>query len=217
MPPKNDGFFEREARRYSRRYDGFTFNVYEKLYQRRRIDAVVAYSAVRTAAELLDAGCGSGDLLKAIRERNPSARLTGFDLSQPLVAIAQSKQLRDTTIFVGSVLKTGLAGDAYGAVCCIGVLPYIDDIDGALRELFRVLKRGGVCYVTYPYNNPVVGFLRTHPLGMWIKQTVLKMAHFTVALTPPQFEVRCRNAGFTIQSSRKLPFSEYLYELQKTR
>lgn len=213
---QDDAFFEKEARLYSKRYEGFTFNIYEKVYQRRRINVLLQYPAVSAARTILDAGCGSGDLLLAIRRRNPTAKLTGFDLSKSLAGIAQAKRLADTSISVGSVTAITSPADAFDLVCCIGVLPYVDEIDTALRELRRVLKPDGVCLVTYPYKNPVVNFLRENALGKWIKRVVLKMAYFKVALDIPQFEAHCRQNGFIITGSRKLPLSEILYELKKT-
>ena len=100
-------------------------------------------------------------------------------------------------------------------VFCVGVIPYVNKIEDSLRELFRVLQDGGSCFVTYPYRNYVVNFLREKPLGLWIRSRVLKTAHYHVRLEIDEFREACNRIGFDVVDEKKLHFSEMLYHLRK--
>jgi ubiquinone/menaquinone biosynthesis C-methylase UbiE len=44
----------------------------------------------------------------------------------------------------------GMAGDAIDSIFCLHVLEHVADARKSIRELFRVLKPGGVAYVMVP-------------------------------------------------------------------
>ncbi len=49
----------------------------------------------------------------------------------------------------------GIESAAFDAVFCSGVLEHVDDCFAAVREVFRVLKSGGVFLVGVPFNQPL--------------------------------------------------------------
>jgi ubiquinone/menaquinone biosynthesis C-methylase UbiE len=211
----DNSFFEKEARRYGRLYEGFSWNLYEKIYVKRRIDEVMAYVPQFNTDPVLDAGCGSGHLLENVRRRTPTNRIGGFDLSLGMVEIARSLSIPGADLFVGSVASMAVRSAAFKVVFCIGVIPYVDTIEDSLRELSRVLQDGGSCIVTYPYKNCVVNFLRENPLGLWIRKHALKTAHYHVRMEISEFRDTCNRLGFDIAGEKKLHFSEMLFHLRK--
>lgn len=52
------------------------------------LDALAAHIALPDGARVLDAGCGAGDGLRALRRAWPAARLEGLEWSWPLVALS---------------------------------------------------------------------------------------------------------------------------------
>lgn len=213
---END-FFEVEAKRYSDRYEKFTWNLYEKIYQRRRINAILSYNEIYSKKNILDAGCGSGDLLKAftLKFKDDIPSLTGFDLSANLINIAKSKNILNCTFFQADILEQNIKADQYDLIFCIGVIPYISDIKYAMSELNKIAKKNSICLLTYPYSNPIVYFLRETKVGLFIRKNILKMAYYQVKYSLEEFKDICIESGFKIEDEKKLPFSEYLYKLRK--
>ncbi|WP_432052898.1 class I SAM-dependent methyltransferase [Streptomyces xiamenensis] len=105
-----------------------------------------------TGRRILDAGCGSGLLYAALRDRG--ALMSGFDSSAEMLELAR-RRLGD-----GADLRvTDLGGplpypdDAFDDVVASLVLHYLEDWGPALTELRRVLKPGGrlIASVDHPF------------------------------------------------------------------
>jgi len=104
---------------------------------------------------LLDAGCGTGGVLRHLRERRPDARLFGFDLSPDALRRCRSRGFAD--LARASVNDVAFRSAAFDVVASHDVLYFegIDD-DQAVGELARVLAPGGILIL----NLPAFEFLR---------------------------------------------------------
>ena len=92
---------------------------------------------------ILDAGCGTGvfslDLLSG------GARLTGLDLSLPMLARARRKAFGlPFQVLAGDVLRLPFPAQAFDKTVSITALEFISDAGAAVRELFRVTRKGGI-------------------------------------------------------------------------
>jgi ubiquinone/menaquinone biosynthesis C-methylase UbiE len=92
---------------------------------------------------ILDAGCGTGvfslDLLSG------GARLTGLDLSLPMLARARRKAFGlPFQVLAGDVLRLPFPAQAFDKAVSITALEFISDAGAAVRELFRVTRKGGI-------------------------------------------------------------------------
>jgi ubiquinone/menaquinone biosynthesis C-methylase UbiE len=95
-----------------------------------------------TGRRILDAGCGSGPLSAALRDRG--AILTGFDASAGMLELARQRLGPDADLHVaelGSPLP--FPDGAFDDVIACLVLHYLQDWTAPLAELRRVLKPGG--------------------------------------------------------------------------
>lgn len=90
---------------------------------------------------LLDAGCGTGGMLKTIHETFPSARLHGLDISEQACIAARDKSGAD--VVLGSVDALPHPDGSFDALISLDVLGYDLDVDAAVSGFFRVLKPGG--------------------------------------------------------------------------
>lgn len=102
---------------------------------------------------ILDAGCGSGPLSAALREKG--ATVAGFDASAKMVELARHRLGQDTELHVmdlGEPLP--FADESFDDVVCSLVLHYLKDWNGALTELHRVLKPGGRLIASV--NHPII-------------------------------------------------------------
>ncbi len=96
---------------------------------------------------VLELGLGSGFTLQKISQH--AALTVGADLSGETVRLNQKRQQHFGSSFRlvnTSAVQLPLQQDSFDAVVTIGCLHHIPDIRGAIAEIHRVLKPGGVLY-----------------------------------------------------------------------
>jgi len=134
------------AEAYSAENEASLLNAY---YERLAMLALAGDVADR---RILDAGCGSGPLFAALRDRG--AIVTGFDKSAGMVELAR-RRLGDSADLrvaeLGSPLPFPDGG--FDDVIASLVLHYLEDWGPPLAELQRVLKPGGrlIVSVEHPF------------------------------------------------------------------
>ena len=96
-------------------------------------------------ASILDAGCGTGGLIKALQQHDPRWKITGLDYSP--VACDFARQRTTVPIKEGSIEALPFECMQFDAVVSADVICQIDDGSRALREFARVLKPGGILVI----------------------------------------------------------------------
>lgn len=121
-------------------------------------------------AAVLDAGCGTGGLLRALRQTQRGWRLAGMDLS-PL-ACELTRERTGALVLEGSVEQMPFGSDSYAAIVSCDVLCQVRDPVRALGEFRRVIKPGGALVLTMPayqwmysYHDRQVGNMRRYVRG----------------------------------------------------
>jgi len=106
----------------------------------RRWRRVTAEAVVRAGDDVLDACCGTGDL--AIACARLGGRVTGIDFSESMLERARRKapQLDWVT---GDLLQLPFADATFDVATVAFGVRNVEDLEGALRELRRVLRPGG--------------------------------------------------------------------------
>ncbi len=104
--------------------------------------------ALGAAAQILDAGCGTGGLIRRLGPAHPGWAWTGIDLSPVACALARERTTAD--IRLGSVTELPFGERSFDAVVSCDVLYHVEDDGAALREAARVLRPGGLIVVNVP-------------------------------------------------------------------
>nr|WP_211212710.1 class I SAM-dependent methyltransferase [Nonomuraea coxensis] len=95
-----------------------------------------------TGRRILDAGCGSGPLFSALRDRG--AVVTGVDASAGMLEMARRRLGPDADLRVADLAgPLPFPDGAFDDVIASLVLHYLEDWGPALAELRRVLRPGG--------------------------------------------------------------------------
>jgi SAM-dependent methyltransferase len=115
-----------------------------------RLTDAVAYH-VPAGGSVLDLGCGSGELVRAIATHG--MRMTGCDISWEMLHIAVAADTSGSIDWVE--LEPGwqvlpFRAKAFDAVVASSVLEYVDEPVAVLRECCRVLRPGGIVLCTVP-------------------------------------------------------------------
>ena len=124
-------------------------NLINAYYER---PAILALAGDVTGRRILDAGCGSGPLFAALRDRG--AIVTGFDKSAGMLELARLRLGVDADLQVADLGRPlPFPDDTFDDVIASLVLHYLEDWGPALAELRRVLKPGGrlIASVDHPF------------------------------------------------------------------
>ncbi|MCZ7436553.1 methyltransferase domain-containing protein [Micromonospora sp. WMMC241] len=128
--------YDNFADAYAAENENGLFNAY---YER---PAMLRLAGDVSGRRILDAGCGSGPLSAALRDRG--ALVTGFDVSAAMVELARRRLGEDADLHVADLGAPLPFPDAeFDDVVASLVLHYLEDWSGPLAELRRVLKPGG--------------------------------------------------------------------------
>ncbi|MEU3479452.1 class I SAM-dependent methyltransferase [Streptomyces sp. NPDC033754] len=162
--------------------------------------AMLALAGEVTGRRVLDAGCGSGPLAAALRERG--AVVTGLDVSAGMLALARRRLGDEIPLHVGD-LRDPLPFDdgAFDDVAASLVLHYLEDWGPTLAEIRRVLRPGGRLiasvehpFVAYAFQEPRPDYFATtsysfvwtfggqsNPITFWRKPLHAMIDAFTTA------------------------------------
>jgi SAM-dependent methyltransferase len=107
--------------------------------------AALDAARVTAGTRLLDAGCGAGllTLLASLR----GARVTAFDASPGLLAIARAR-VPSAEVEEGDLEQLPFGDGAFDAAIAVNSIFYTADMAHAMRELARVVRPGGRVVVT---------------------------------------------------------------------
>ncbi|MEW6458919.1 MAG: class I SAM-dependent methyltransferase [Bacillota bacterium] len=142
-----------------------------------KLAEIVAASGLQKGAHVLDVGCGTGllvpFLLETVGERGT---VTGVDFAAAMVQRAGAKAFGPNVRFVeADVAALPFEPGTFDAVFCNNVLPHLPDKPGALQELNRVLKPGGLLVICHTESREAVNRMHRHiggPVGADLLPTV---------------------------------------------
>lgn len=133
----------------------------------RHVGRTLAAALPEPGARVLDAGCGTGGLIRRLRSAHPDWTFTGLDFSPLAVELARERT--GLGIVAGSVGALPFADGQFDAVVSCDVLCQMAEPARALREFHRVLRPGGGVVLTMPayqwlysYHDREVGNLRRY-------------------------------------------------------
>ncbi|GAC1653780.1 MAG: hypothetical protein NVS9B15_14470 [Acidobacteriaceae bacterium] len=135
---------------------------------------------IDSGSRVLEVGCGSGAVARAIAERWPDAQVTGADPS--LVLLEHARELggghANLSFEEADARSLPFASDSFDAVIFHTVLCHIPRPEEALAEAFRVLTAGGTLAVfDGDYATTTVAVGETDPLQACVEAAVAMLVH----------------------------------------
>lgn len=111
------------------------------------VDTIVADLGSPASGQLLDAGCGTGNVSRATARRGWT--VTALDIDAQMLEVGRAESGGLPIRWVQSALpQSGLRADAFDAVVANFVVNNVPDPRAAARELARVVRPGGVVAFT---------------------------------------------------------------------
>ena len=135
--------YKRESERY--------FNSIASQYDRDGIYEMVKEDYPDILAELekeschdvLDCGCGTGAVLTLLHERHPDLALTGMDLTQKMIEVAQKRGLEGVTFLVADAENLPFDDNSFDVVICSHSFHHYPTPQRFFDGVARVLRAGG--------------------------------------------------------------------------
>lgn len=184
--------------------------------QDRLEDQLISELRLGDRALVLDAGCGEGEVARRVAS-STGASVVGIDPLEQSVEIATARSERSpndrVTFEIGDYHDLQFDDSSFDAVYTMETLVHSSDVSQALREIFRVLKPGGVL-VTVEYASVAESradpseyhhLLRVCKLGAmpgWIQLTFGRMAEIA------------ESVGFDLQ--RQVDLTPNMFPMLKT-
>lgn len=141
---KRDGGVERRSARYFGSFDRFKFKSEWRIMRR-------YLARLPRGSRLLDGGCGTGEWCRYIGRLG--FHVLGMDISRETVAKLQ--ELYPENEFVsGDIRDIDLPGESIDVYYSWGTFEHFEDGMGkCIDEARRVLKPGGLLFITVPFDN----------------------------------------------------------------
>lgn len=103
------------------------------------VQLILEYLGDLSSKRVLDAGCGKGRFARVLAERFPTSRITGVDISEAMLAFVRPPLAPVSATLTALPFRDG----AFDAAYATESLEHAVDIERAVAELCRVVKRGG--------------------------------------------------------------------------
>jgi len=148
-----------------------------------KLDAGLVELGLGPDESVIDVGCGTGNLTKAILARmSPAGRITAIDISPRMIEEARRK-ISDARVEwrVADIVRLPFPDAAYDRVFCFAVWPHIGDAAAAAKEIARVLKPGGHLHIWHLVSREKVVAVHASA-GAPVHHDVLQPAAETAAL-----------------------------------
>ncbi|AZM51560.1 SAM-dependent methyltransferase [Streptomyces sp. WAC 01529] len=115
-------------------------------------EAAVTELGLRPGSRVLDAGCGTGRALPALRDAvGPSGVVLGADLTPAMLEVARhAGRDRDGQLLLADVARLPVLSGSLDAVFGAGLISHLPDPAENLRELRRVVRPGGLLALFHP-------------------------------------------------------------------
>ena len=128
---------------------GYTEREAERLYDQAATlaDLLQHDTSYPAGSTVLEAGCGVGAQTVILASRSPQARITSVDISPESIAQAErllgARGITNVSLQVADIFDLPFEDEEFDHVFVCFLLEHLEDPEGALEHLRRVLRTGG--------------------------------------------------------------------------
>lgn len=154
-------------------------------------------------ARLCDVGCGNGLFMRVLARE--CAHVTGVDLNADMLAECRAmigrEGISNADVIRSNASSLPLSDSGFDLVYCFSTLLLIPDVDGALREMVRILRPGGYLILD------VAG--RNNLSAIYWRRWYWRRGHFGLhAFSYPAIERKIEALGLRLVESHALGFCD---------
>ena len=190
-------------------YDFFTYDKFMEQEHRRRYESIFNLLKVKDNENVLEIGSGAGHALKHIR----TSKYFPLDVSTHNLIKIKSKNDKNVFPASGDIFHLPFPSNTFDNIILSEVLEHLDDPPAALKEIFRVLKKGGRFLVSVPYKQVI-----TYQICIHCNKPTPTLAHLH-SFDKEKLSNLVKDAGFKIVKSykflNKAPHRLHVYRMLK--
>lgn len=139
-------FFDQESSRYDKLYNPDPTRYPVATIRMQHMINLLCEYVLR--GHILDIGCGTGFVSKLIAFMGH--KVDGIDVSSAMIDRASGLGIEEAQFWVDDIETTDILNESYDGVVVLGVLEYLDSDDCAMKQIYRILRPGGVIVATWP-------------------------------------------------------------------
>jgi malonyl-CoA O-methyltransferase len=114
-----------------------------------RLISIVKSHIPAVPADVLDLGCGTGQLLSSLGRQYPYSRRYGLDLAYNMALCAAERLGPGAAVVNGDAEQLPFRDAAFDLVVSTSTVQWLEDMDAFLRECHRVLHPGGFLCIAF--------------------------------------------------------------------
>jgi ubiquinone/menaquinone biosynthesis C-methylase UbiE len=104
----------------------------------------------QSSGRAIDLGCGSGAMLAELFKRGYT--VYGADISSQMIASSKNLFAKSSKercpLFVADIEHLPFVDNSFNLIVCAGLIEYLEEDEGALREIVRVLSTDGQAFIS---------------------------------------------------------------------
>ena len=140
------------------------------------LERILKFCSDKIQGRVLDVGCGDGFFTAQILQRFNLKNVYGLDISSKAVDLARLKH-PEINFQQSALNHIPEETNSIDSITMIEVIEHLVDIEGTLKELFRVMKPGGILLITTTDFN-------------WLKQVIIAIFFFEKYFYPTNPHIR---------------------------
>ena len=132
---------------WTEKYDNWFATPTTQFVKKYELELLLQLLNPQPGEEILDAGCGTGIFTEDVAQMG--AKVTGMDISLPMLAkgAVQLKNMNFSPI-CGDMCALPFCDKSFDKAFSMTAIEFIEDASGVIKELNRVVKKGGCIVVT---------------------------------------------------------------------
>jgi ubiquinone/menaquinone biosynthesis C-methylase UbiE len=172
---------------------------------------LIGRAGLQAGDRVLDVACGTGVVTRLAADRvGPSGTVAGLDVNPGMLAVARASTPSGISInwYEASAEAMPLSDGSFDVVLCQMGLQFMPNKPAALREMRRVLDRGGRIYLNVPGPKPSLFGVMTEALARHIGPQAAAFGDTVFSLHDVEHMTKLlRDAGFREVDVRAKPKS----------
>ena len=131
---------------------GVKGNLFQRVWHTQKINLATRIIKDIKFKNCLDVGCAIGYMLNQIQKAFPEKKYIGVDVYDKAIKFAQ-KSYPEISFKIAAADKLPFKDNSFDLSLCYETIEHVEDPEGCLKEIKRVLKKGGVLILAMDSGN----------------------------------------------------------------